>query len=51
MIILLKIWFKLMYWVFIGWWLKPIQYFKRRKIQKMQDEITMQTYANMKKED
>lgn len=41
---------KIYYWLLIGWWLRPIKYFKNRKIQKMQNEITKHEYEKIQQE-
>lgn len=37
------------YWMTIGWWLRPIMYARERKIKNMQEEITIAQYEELKK--
>lgn len=47
---ILKIIATFIYWIIFGWWLEPIRYFKRRKIEKMQNEITKHEYEKIQQE-
>ena len=38
------------YWVFIGWWLEPIKYFRKRKIRKMEEELIKANYEKLQQE-
>lgn len=41
---------KCLYWLIIGWWLKPILYFKNLKYKKIEREIVKEEYRKIKGE-
>lgn len=41
---------KCFYWITIGWWLEPIKFFKKCRIEKMQNEITKAEYQKIQEQ-